>query len=98
MSHVGDNPRLRLLGFPTMAPTPDIVRGIQPAKVEGARRLTFAQRFLAGAELFDYASEITKAGIRVQNPGMTEFEVIDELRRRLALAGRLEPAGVMEPE
>jgi hypothetical protein len=58
--------------------------------VESARRQTFAQKFLAGAELFDYACQITEAGIRMQHPEFGDEQVRAELRRRIEIGGRLE--------
>ena len=62
------------------------IRGLQPIDefreaVEQANRMTPTQRFFAGAELFDYACSITKAGIRNQHPGITEDEVLQKLRK-----------------
>jgi hypothetical protein len=59
-------------------------------EIEDARRMSFKQKFLAGAELFDYACEITKSGIRMQNPAFTEDQVMAELRRRIEIGNRLE--------
>ena len=53
-------------------------------EIEQARRQTFAQKFLAGAELFDYAEQIAIGGIRMQHPDFTDQQVRAELRRRLA--------------
>lgn len=50
--------------------------------------MTPAQRFIAGAELFDYACTITLAGIRRQNPTLTEEQAIQVLRERLEWASR----------
>lgn len=50
-----------------------------------ARKLSFAQKFLAGAELFDYACEISMAGIRKQHPEFDRAQILAELRRRIAL-------------
>ena len=58
--------------------------------IESARRQTFAQKFLAGAELFDYACKITTAGIRMQHPEFGDEQVRSELLRRLELARGLE--------
>ena len=58
--------------------------------VEQARAMTFAQRFWAGAELFDYACSISRSGIRAQNPEFTPDQVDAELRRRLAMSRRHE--------
>ena len=52
--------------------------------------MTPGQKFLAGAELFDYACEITKAGIRMQHPDWNDEQVVDEIRRRLELRFRRE--------
>jgi len=51
-----------------------------------AREMTPEQKFLAGAELFDYACRITLAGIRSQNPEANEERVQEILRERLAWA------------
>ncbi len=58
--------------------------------LEQAERMTPTQKFFAGAELFDYACSITKAGIRSDNPGISEEEVLRILRERLELGCRLE--------
>jgi hypothetical protein len=51
--------------------------------MEEARRQTFAQRFMAGAELFDYVERISSAGIRKQHPEFTEAQVQAEFLRRI---------------
>ena len=74
-----------------MNPTAELIRALRREAIEDARRETFEQKFLAGAELFDYACEATKMGIRMQNPHFDEQQVMDELRRRLdvhSLRGR----------
>ena len=73
-----------------MEPTPELIRQLRREEIEDARRMTFAQKFWAGAELFDYACEIAKVGIRMQNSQFTEEQVMDELRRRLELGERME--------
>lgn len=73
-----------------MEPTQELIDQLDREEIERARRQTPAQRFWAGAELFDYACELSKAGIRMQNPGFSEEEVLRELRRRLDLAERIE--------
>lgn len=73
-----------------MEPTPELLRQLRQEEIDRARKMTFAEKFWAGAELFDYACEITKAGIRMQNPGFTEEQVMDELRRRIEIGNRLE--------
>jgi hypothetical protein len=71
-----------------MEPTPELIEELDREDIEQARRMTFEQKFMAGAELFDYACGITKAGIRWQNPTFTEEQVMDELRRRVAMDER----------
>jgi hypothetical protein len=58
-----------------------------------AREMSFVQKFNAGAELFDYACEITKMGIRNENPHFNDAQVLNELRRRLSIGERLEELG-----
>ena len=71
-----------------MDATPELVRAMRREAIEDARRETFEQKFLAGAELFDYSCEATKMGIRMQNPHFDESQVMEELRRRLDLGGQ----------
>lgn len=73
-----------------MEPTQELIDAIYRGKVEAARRMSPEEKLFAGAELFDYACEITKAGIRHQLPEADEEEVLRILRERLALAERLE--------
>ena len=70
---------------PNMEPTKELVEQLERADIEQARRMTFAEKFWAGAELFDYACEISKSGIRMQHPEFTEDQVMAELRRRVKL-------------
>jgi hypothetical protein len=69
---------------------PQLARAIRRERIERARRMSPESKFRAGAELFDYACEITKAGIRFENPGADEDEVMRQLRRRLDLRARRE--------
>jgi hypothetical protein len=57
--------------------------------IEDSRRLTFAQKFRLGGDLFDYACQVTKAGIRWQNPEFSEEQVLNELRRRVHLGEKI---------
>lgn len=75
-----------------MEPTPELLRSIRRAKILNARRQSFEQKFLAGAELFEYACEIARGGIRMQNPHFTDAQVNEELRRRMRLRRRREGA------
>jgi hypothetical protein len=71
-----------------MEPTLELIDALDREDIEQARRMTFEQKFMAGAELFDYACGITKAGIRWQNPTFDEAQVMTELRRRVSLGER----------
>jgi hypothetical protein len=71
-----------------MEPTPELVEALDREDIEQARRMTFEQKFMAGAELFDYACDISKSGTRWQNPGFNEQQVMAELRRRVSLGER----------
>lgn len=53
-----------------------------------AGRLTPAQRFLAGPELFDQACLASKAGIRMEHPEASEEEVSRILGEWIAHARR----------
>jgi hypothetical protein len=79
-----------------MEPTPALLEQLRREEIEQARRMTFEQKFLAGAELFDYACAVTKAGIRMQNPHFTEAQVLDGLRRRIDDAARREDKFTLE--
>ena len=48
-----------------------------------AQQLTPRDRFFAGAELFDYACSITLAGIRSQNPDLSDLEHQEILKNRV---------------
>ena len=53
--------------------------------VEQSQSMTVADRFWAGAELFEYACTISRSGIRRQHPEYSSEEVEAELRRRVDL-------------
>jgi hypothetical protein len=55
-----------------------------------AAEMSPADRFIAGARLFDAACRITMAGIRKQHPAATDAEVLQILRERLEWARRRE--------
>lgn len=71
---------------------PELAEAIYREKLERARRMTPAERLLAGPRLFDLASEWVKAGIRAQYPDADADAVERIFRARLALARRLENA------
>ena len=78
------------LYYNTAVERPSPYKPIEQADVEAARRQTFAQKFWAGAELFEYACAITEAGIRMQHPDFSDEQVRAELRRRIALGAQFE--------
>lgn len=59
-------------------------------EVQRARAMSPTEKFFAGANLFEYACEITRAGIRADFPQLDEAGVERILRERLHLARRLE--------
>ncbi len=73
-----------------MEPTKALIEQLYREDVEHARRMKPEDKLIAGAELFDYACSITKAGIRHQNPGVDEPTVRRMLRERIALGEKLE--------
>ena len=56
-------------------------------KLAQAMRMTPAERFFAGAALFEEACQITLAGIRGQYPERTPEEHREELRLRIRMVG-----------
>jgi len=73
-----------------MEPTPEIVKRLYQDKIEAARRISFAEKFMAGPEMFDRECEIAMADIRMQHPDFDEEQVLAELCRRLAIARQVE--------
>ncbi|MEI8197905.1 MAG: hypothetical protein WCI73_18575, partial [Phycisphaerae bacterium] len=61
-----------------------LIRQLDADDLEQARRMTGSQKLRAGGDLFDDACRWTLAGIRNQNPGITEEAAMAELRRRIA--------------
>ena len=59
-------------------------------RVAEASMMPPEEKLLAGEELFDYACSITLAGIRDQNPGLSEEECLRILEERLDLRERME--------
>ena len=63
---------------------------IYRSRVLRARQECIEDKILAGQELFEGACEITLAGIRHQNPGVSEERAREILRDRLKLGRKLE--------
>lgn len=70
----------------------DDIHSIDRAKIKHAQRMTFEERFFAGADLFEYACSIARDGIRMQFPEASESAIEEILRARLARARRRERA------
>src|SRR5438105_5189494 len=79
-----------------MEPTPELIDQLYREELEEARRMSGEQKPLAGGELFELASQITLAGIRAENPGLSEEELLEKFRERLRLARRLECIAVQQ--
>jgi hypothetical protein len=73
-------------------PTKELLDDIFRERVLRARQTPPAEKFLDGPRLFDWACQITLAGIRHQFPEADEEQVKEILVQRLALARRLERA------
>ncbi len=73
-----------------MEPTKELIEQLHREDIAQARSMTVSQRLLAGGELFDAACEWTLAGIRRDRPGISDADALNELRRRLVLARKLE--------
>ena len=71
-----------------MNPSRELVEALYREEVLRARQTPAEEKFWDGARLFDYACEISRAGIRHQFPNASEDEVEVELCRRLRIAER----------
>ncbi|MEI8195801.1 MAG: hypothetical protein WCI73_07830 [Phycisphaerae bacterium] len=63
-----------------------LIRQLDADDLEQARCMTGLQKLRAGGDLFDDACRWTLAGIRNQNPGISEEAALAELRRRISEA------------
>ena len=68
----------------------ELIRQLDKEDLEQARQMTGSQKLRAGGDLFDDACRWTLAGIRNQNPGISEKDALNELRRRLDVAEKNE--------
>ena len=59
-------------------------------KVKAARERSFEEKFLAGGQLFEAAIERMRIGILMDHPQATEEEIMNEIKRRLAISRQLE--------
>ena len=63
-------------------------------KVLRARRLSFAEKFRAGGDLFDEMSEVSLAGIRHQHPGADDATVRQIFAERMRIVRRLDDGNI----
>ncbi|MCY2989874.1 MAG: hypothetical protein NTY19_18675 [Planctomycetota bacterium] len=73
-----------------MQPTPKLIDELYRERVLRARQMSPEEKLLAGPRLFEYACEITRAGIRQQFPEANEQRVQEILAERLRLRRKLE--------
>ncbi len=73
-----------------MEPSLELIEQLYREAVREAREMSPEEKLAAGAELFDYACEITLAGIRSEHPQADDEECERILEARLALGRRLE--------
>lgn len=72
-----------------MEPTRELIDQLYHERVLRARQMPPEEKLLAGAELFEWACTITRAGIRQQHPDADESRIEAILTERLALQDRL---------
>ena len=63
-------------------------------KVRRARRTPPGEKLLDGPRLFDQNCQLMRGAIRSQFPEFDDGQVEQELRRRLAIARRIDEAGI----
>ena len=64
------------------------------SKVQRARHMSPDQRMMEGLRLFDRGMSLMRDGIRAQYPECSSEQVEREVARRLAIARRLDEAGL----
>ena len=73
-----------------MQPIKELADDIYRERVVRARRTPPEEKFLAGAQLFEFACKLMTAGVRAQFPDANDDKVLEILRQRLDLGRRLE--------
>jgi hypothetical protein len=71
-------------------PTLELAAQLDADRREAARAMTFEQRALAGVAQFDLCTAAMRAGIRLQNSGISAERVEEVLVDRLRNARRFE--------
>ena len=72
------------------APTRRLIDELYREELLEARAMSAEEKLLAGERLFEWACEITLAGIRNQFPDYSETQCREALARRLALRRAME--------
>lgn len=67
------------------------------SKVKRARRMSIDERMMEGLHLFDRCLSLMRDGITTSHPEFSPEQVEQEVRRRLAIARRLDDAGLYRP-
>jgi len=80
-----------------MQPTPTLINDIDRERISRAKRMTVAEKFLAGGDLFDEVCERMRAGIRSQFPNEDDAGVKRILKERLARLRQVEEHGIYHP-
>lgn len=75
-----------------MEPTQELIDDIYRQKVLRARAMPPEEKLFAGIRLFEYACELSRAGIRHQFPDADETRVEEILNERLARRKQVEEA------
>ena len=77
-----------------MEPTKELADALFRDKVEMAKRMSLGERLESGIELFEFAADVSRAGIRHQFPKADDTEVERMLRERISLGERLHDRGI----
>ena len=73
-----------------MEPTPELIDAIYRDKIRRSREMTIQRRIDVGAELSDLGRQMMREAIRRDIPTASEEEILQELRRRIALSRKLD--------
>jgi len=88
--HTNDALRESPAAYSPDSPTAELIDSLYRHEILQARRMPPEEKLLAGERLFEWACEITLAGIRHQFPDYSEAQCRETLARRLALSRDLE--------
>lgn len=73
-----------------MEPIDQLAKAIERGRFERAMQMSPEEKFFAGGRLFEYACNVTLAGIRNQYPTASEEEILEILRDRMEKSRRFE--------